>query len=621
MEFREHIFSSGAKEGRHYLTCPECSDARSTATNRRKKVLAVRYEGNEAVYFCNHCSTSGRVVEEGLPEFKSTDSQLLDWSSFSKLADPDFEYLKTRGIDAAELDLLASMKFFPEIQEAPAIGYPYRADRNIKWIARANTGGKKQVQWERKGGGAGLYRRESIDYADPCLILAEGEVDCESARHLGFNAVSVPNGAPSPAQAEKVLRSIHGKMDVFSRVVIAMDDDDKGREAAEALIEAVGRRRAHTLSYPEGCKDLNDVLVHFGPDALRSVLTNTKPATTGIVRAREFFPAIDSLRKDGFSQGAKAGIDSLDNLISWHPGSLAIFTGVPGAGKSTLTDQLMCSLAENANWKFAVFSPENSGELHVAKLSAQRARASIIGGTVLCDEEDYEEAREWVDENFLFLSAEEGGTSIRSILDRADACIDQLRPDGCFGLLIDPWNYVGTGVDSASETEKVNQLLSQLQTWGIENNAMVIVVAHPSKEGGLGGGKLGGYAISGSAHWFNRATYLLSIEADKETCESLIHVHKVRHQWFGKTGTAPVTFCEDTGRFTSRLGESEELEDIDWSAVTSGDGRFDGPGSADLDEHEEDRVEDSQYPEPPEALLEDLELPMNGESDSDPLPF
>ncbi len=568
MDFREHIYGSpkAIEEGRIYLTCPSCSEDRSTQTNRRKEVLAVSYEREQAVYFCNHCGLSGHVWRDENRRHAVSKAPPLQWEEFGSIDSTGIDYLKSRGIDAAKADLLSSIRYFGADLKRHAIGYPYRLDENIKWISHVD--GQKHVQWEATGGGAGLYRQELIDYNDPALVICEGEIDCESARQVGFNAISVPNGAPTGAQAQNVLKGINAKLNSFSRVVIGMDNDEKGLSATDCLVDLVGRKRAHTLKYPAGCKDLNDILVRFGPDALRSVLTNTEPSMSGITRAKEFFPAIDSLRTDGFADGAKAGIDSLDNLITWHPG-LAVVTGVPGSGKSELVDQIMVSLTENNRWRWAVFSPENSGELHVSKLAAKRARAAIIGDEVLADEEDYQSAREWIDENFLFLPAE-AGTSVRSILDRADACIAQLKPEGGFGLVIDPWNYISDNGGTASETDRVNSLLAQLQVWALENNALCVVIAHPTKEGGQSGG-IGPYSISGSAHWYNRATYLLAVHADKDTFETEVHVHKVRFKWFGTTGVATMKWDLSTGRYESISAGNELLSDIDWDAVKQGD--------------------------------------------------
>jgi len=613
-EFRNHIFESSkaVNEGRVYLSCPACSSDRSSAANRKKEVLAVSYEFDQAVYFCNHCGISGHAWKDELNHSLDHSVKPMEWERFDQLGQADLDYLSGRGIDAAKLDLLSDIRYFnSDVESASAIGFPYVLDQNIKWIAR-DVDGKKLCQWEAKGGVKNLYRHELIDYSDSALIICEGEIDCESARHLGFNAVSCANGAPTSFQAQKALKNINARLNSFDRVVIAMDADDKGQAASEALVELVGRKRAHTVKYPAGCGDLNEILTRFGPDTLRSVLTNTEPSMSGIVRAREFFPAIDTIRRDGFVQGTKIGIEQLDNLVTWHPGSLVVVTGEPGIGKSTLVDEVCCRLADKG-WKFGMFSPENSPELHVSKLAACHAGAPIIGEDVLADEHEYQRAREWVDENFLFISSEQ--CSIKSILDRADACIAQLRPEGPFGLVIDPWNYI-SDTGEGSETQSINAVLAQAQCWGLENNAMVVVVCHPTKAAGQYGTQ-SGYSISGSAHFYNRASLLLSLQADKKSFETDVHVLKTRHRWFGTNGTANLTFDLSTGRYRSRMGNTKALEEIDWSSVEKGDRKFDGHDEFELSDERPGRGE-TDNPEPPEAQLEmDVEIEVNDE----PVPF
>lgn len=565
--FKQHILDNTGKLGRLYTICPSCSAERSNSSSRNKKVLGVNYEPDQAVYFCNHCGETGHVF------LSAGDS--IDWGDsigtgdsvdqipeYPALGKAELEYLLSRGIESQELDLFAAEKSFSVgdgWQTLPAIGYPYRMDRNVKWIASNPLGGRKLVAWERKGGGAGLYRRESIDWSDQAIVICEGELDCESARWIGFNAISVPNGAPKGSQVARIFKSITAKIQSFQRVVLAMDDDEAGQSALDALVDLVGRKRAHTVKYPAGCSDVNDILVRFGQDGLRSALTNTQPCLNGIVVPSSFSLAVNKLRVEGFADGSKTGLGPLDELIEWHPGMLAVCSGRPSAGKSELNDEVMVRLAEDG-WSWAVFSPENTGELHLAKLAAKRLRKPVIGDNVLATDEEVGEATRWVDERFLFLSAD-GGTSIKSLLDRAEACKHKLRSER-FGLIIDPWNYV-TGSREGSETEQINHLLAEIKKWAIRPDiqALVIIVAHPTKQPEGFNNAIGGYSISGSAHWYNRADIGYSVAADKEELLTAVNVWKIRFQpWHGKEGTATLSFDPDTGTFGSAFGDAETLD-------------------------------------------------------------
>lgn len=570
-EFKRHILDNVGKLGRVYTTCPACSVERSSSASRNKKVLGVNYEQDQAVYYCNHCGETGHVFLSAGDSIDWGDSvatgdsvdQLPEYPSLGK---SEFEYLMSRGIESQELDLFAADKSFSVgdgWQTLPAIGYPYHMDRNVKWIAPNPLGGKKLVAWERTGGGAGLYRRESIDWADQALVICEGELDCESARWIGFNAISVPNGAPKGSQVERIFKSITTKIQSFQRVVLAMDDDEAGQSALDSLVDLVGRKRAHTVRYPAGCKDVNDILVRFGQDGLRSALTNTQPCLNGIVVPSSYSLAVNKLRTEGFAEGSKTGITPLDELIEWHPGMLAVCSGVPGSGKSELNDEIMVRLAEDG-WSWAVFSPENTGELHLAKLAAKRLRKPVIGDNVLATDEEVDEATRWVDERFLFLSAD-GGTSIKSLLDRAEACKHKLRSER-FGLIIDPWNFV-TGDKEGSETEQINELLAEIKKWANRPDlkCLVIIVAHPTKQPeGFDQRSIGGYQISGSAHWFNRADVGYSVSANREELTTAVNVWKIRFQpWHGTQGTATLSFDPNTGTYGSAFGDAESL-DVNW---------------------------------------------------------
>jgi twinkle protein len=575
--FKSHIMSQGEHFGRVYTTCPSCSDTRSNSTSRNKKVLGINFEDGQAVYFCNHCGETGHVWLNagnsdakagytGEPQAGNSDEKMPE---FPRLGQQEIDYLLSRGIEAENLDLFAAEKTFSQgdgFSTVSAIGFPYHLDRNIKWIADNPLGGKF-VQWERKGGGAGLYRREAIDFTDQCLVICEGEIDCESARWIGFNAISVPNGAPQGSQIERMFRSITDRITSFQRVVLAMDDDEAGAKALDCLVELVGRKRAHTISYPAGCSDVNDVLVKFGQDGLRAALTNTKPCLSGIVSPKSFVTGVNELRENGFGEGGRTGLVPLDSLVRWHPGMLGICSGIPSSGKSELLDEIMVRLSEEDGWKWAIFSPENTGEFHLSKLAAKRLRKPVIGDNrVLATEEEFSEACDWVDDRFLFLSSE-GGTTIRSLLDRAEACKHKLLSDR-FGLIIDPWNYVTGGMKDTSETERVNNLLSEIKTWATqpEINALVIVVAHPTKQPQDAGHNplIGGYSLSGSAHWYNRADIGWSVAANREEKTTHVNVWKVRFNFHGHPGECVLSFDPDTGTYSSPYGQASELDSINW---------------------------------------------------------
>jgi hypothetical protein len=135
-------------------------------------------------------------------------------------------------------------------------------------------------------------------------------------------------------------------------------------------------------------------------------------------------------------------------------------------------------------------------------------------------------------------------------------------------LIIDPWNYVTGGMKDTSETERVNNLLSEIKTWATqpEINALVIVVAHPTKQPQDAGHNplIGGYSLSGSAHWYNRADIGWSVAANREEKTTHVNVWKVRFNFHGHPGECVLSFDPDTGTYSSPYGQASELDSINW---------------------------------------------------------
>ena len=94
------------------------------------------------------------------------------------------------------------------------------------------------------------------------------------------------------------------------------------------------------------------------------------------------------------------------------------------------------------------------------------------------------------------------------------------------------------------------------------------------------------------------------MKADTESFSTDVYVHKVRYKWFGKTGVANLTYDLSTGLYTSRMGDANVLEDVDWGKVRDGD---DGWDDSDWKKSE------TEDPEPPEA--EEMELEFEKEQE------
>ena len=64
-------------------------------------------------------------------------------------------------------------------------------------------------------------------------------------------------------------------------------------------------------------------------------------------------------------KGVSSGWKSVDQHYRVVPGELTVVTGVPNSGKSEWVDALMCNLAVQHGWTFALCSMEN--KVHEAR--------------------------------------------------------------------------------------------------------------------------------------------------------------------------------------------------------------------------------------------------------------
>lgn len=123
------------------------------------------------------------------------------------------------------------------------------------------------------------YNVDSIANAEE-VCIAEGEIDCATLVECGIlESTSCPNGAGSGVDWVGTYYNHKKKIYLFT------DADAAGEKMRAKLIRRLGYHRCYGVSYPEGCKDINEVLQKFGSDAVRQVKASAQLVTP---------PALDS---------------------------------------------------------------------------------------------------------------------------------------------------------------------------------------------------------------------------------------------------------------------------------------------------------------------------------------
>jgi twinkle protein len=295
----------------------------------------------------------------------------------------------------------------------------------------------------------------------------------------------------------------------------------------------------------------------------------------------------ERLYERGLPPGDSTGWKGVDAHFTVAPQQWTLITGTPGSGKSEWLDALAVNLAENHDWDFAFYSPENyPTETHLAKLAEKRVRKPFgKGPTDRMTMEEFREASVWILDHFVWLKP--AYNDHLSLLQAAQQFMR--RPKRKFAVALDPWNTLEhLRPRELSETEYVGQVLTSVTNWCREKYCHIFIVAHPAKLQRDSSGKRPvptPYDVSGSAHWYNKADNVITVHRDQVDGgqDVELHIQKVRFKHIGRVGVASLKYDRITGRyfelsgapiFDVTAGKPEqyrdpqsviaELEDVPW---------------------------------------------------------
>lgn len=377
------------------------------------------------------------------------------------------------------------------------------------------------------------------------LIFTEGEKDALALRAAGFPFVlSVPNGAgEDPRKSLKPFMEVISK---FQDVVICGDNDRKGR-FLEMRLKYIFKGRARIAIVPEADgKDIADVLLARGIDGVREVINEAKcDEISNIIRPNDLSQKIiDSLQgksEQSYSLGFGPEFDR--HLRLTNRGGLIVATGLPGDGKSDFLVDMAARLILNEKKRFTFCSMEepNVENLFADLMHRVLNRADLSHLTT----QQYLDEINFLDQYVSCYNIHKGDPSGPEIVRECDRQWDKFRTDF---LIIDNYARLKRDIkESQNETDFVRDLLAALQDWGIAHGVWVIIVAHPRKiDHLLGENTVHASDISGSAHWYNLADFVISIrriyQPDEGVDYKIIDVQKVRDQRICKPGRVQMTY-------------------------------------------------------------------------------
>jgi len=423
-----------------------------------------------------------------------------------------------------------------------------------------------------------LYNLDNIDKNSDWIIVVEGEIDALTIGEFyngdPTNILSVPNGASTGRnQNLSYLDGDVSKVFDGKEIALIFDNDRAGKLLTDAFVNRFGAHNCTVPTYPEDCKDVNDILVNYGTDGISKFFHTLKhPKIDGIVDVSDFEHEIDDYYENGYPTGDRIGLRDFDDLISFRGGELTIVTGAPGSGKSEVLDFISERLAVEHNWRFGVASMENPPKIHFGKIAEKYIGKPMVDlvdyetGEIKVSkmtQQEYDTAKSFLFDNYKFIThktSKVDNNKHRDVFDM-DYVLTQARllvqMYGIKGLIIDPWNTLNHEIKK-TETEAmyVGRILSKLIAFAEDYNVHVFLVAHPTKginnNGHVRVATL--YDVAGSADFFNKTHNGISVFREKDYNKNPdnlveIHVQKIKFKFIGTIGECKLKYDIKTGRY------------------------------------------------------------------------
>lgn len=552
--------------------CPKCSHLR-----KKKHDPCLSVNGDSGVWHCHNCGWTGKrddrehYGDEAAKTYhrpvgpKSEERSPIDKKIIA--------YFQGRGIGA---DTLKTAKVFSCDHFLSGTGvntlcmaFPYYKNGellNVKYRdARKNMSQEKDPE-------PCVWNYDACRGFDT-VYITEGEIDALTAIECGFpTACSVDKGAPQPndADAGKKLECVSRCIEIFQNavsVVICSDKDEPGLRLERELVALIGASKCKVAMYPEGCKDLNEVLTKCGHGAVvDSLLHAVSAPVPGLRQMAEFAEDIVEYWRKGRPRGMATGYAELDKVYTFQLGSLNVFTGMPQSGKSEFVHQLIVKANEIHGWKAALFSPEMLPiELLFSNFAEKMTGKSFFGPPeTRMSYQEVQDAMTKINECIKVILPDADKTpTLDDLLTAAQVCIDRY---GVKIFVIDPYNEIEHMRNQwMSETEYISYFMSRLRKFARQNKIWVALVAHPTKlkrdEKTKRYPVAGLYDIAGSANFANKTDNGISLYRDQGREGNIVQVHilKIKNKHIGKANTCvEFEWNRENGRFS--IPEKEETE-------------------------------------------------------------
>lgn len=380
------------------------------------------------------------------------------------------------------------------------------------------------------------------------LVLCGTEDDATAIRRIGRKSVRVVQHPEAVFMRTADGHELDPSLSHFSRFVLAYPVADA--DLRDELAMRLGDVKCGWADFAGGMSAA-DVLSVSGADVLANALTAARPMWTDEICTMDDVP--EPAPEATYMTGIR-GLDG-EGLRLIRPAFMPVI-GPYGSGKSVLLRQLAVNLWRLHGWRALITSFE---EKIKPRYRRDLRRHLIAKPSEYWTDEDVARADVEISRGFRFLRRKRGAAlDLPRLLNRIEYAVQVYGVDV---VMIDPVNELDHEVGRfQSKTDYMGKFIMELKALADDYNLLMIVAAHPPKEGvekRLAKGRLLTLNDGAdTAHWGNKADIGWAVWRPSLDGPTYLHVDKVKdHETMGRPTLAELRLDPRMNKFeVQRVG-------------------------------------------------------------------
>ena len=276
----------------------------------------------------------------------------------------------------------------PNAPKTPRLIVPNSKESYLARDTRENSTAQQKEYLKMRVGTSELFNKSALLQIEKPVFIVEGEFDAMSIYEVGGQAV----GLCSIANKKKIIDFMKEHLPNVPPLIISLDNDDKGKEAAKELtveLDNLNFSSYRIYSLPEGMKDANEFLnsdcesfmewVKNGADYnFEDMGRNERKEFEHEAVSYHLNSFLEEVAKNREGREIPTGFTNLDNELDGglYPG-LYVIGANSSVGKTTLVLQIGDNMAQSG-YGVLIFSLEmGTNELIAKTLSRMTAIKSL----------------------------------------------------------------------------------------------------------------------------------------------------------------------------------------------------------------------------------------------------